>query len=295
VPERVTASAPGSILVTGEHAVIYGHPALVAAIDQRMTVTCTAIEAPELRVRSEIADPARFPLDDLPTDGPYRFVSAAVAAFGRGVDISVTSELDPTLGLGSSAAVTIATLGALARLTGREVDVHAAALSIIRRIQGRGSGADLAASLHGGCLEYRSDPTVIKPVPDPPPLSLRYTGYKTPTSVVLSKVADARVGNEAAYDALFAEMGANAAATIAEARKGWSEAGPLLAEYQGLMQRLGVSDQTIDGIVARAAGTEGLLACKISGSGLGDCVLAVGAVPEGFAAAPLAQEGLRFE
>ncbi|MEM9342512.1 MAG: hypothetical protein AAGA87_05660 [Pseudomonadota bacterium] len=291
----VTASAPGSILVTGEHAVVYGHPAIVAAIDQRVTVTVAEIEAPELRVRSGIADPARYSMDDLPVDGPYRFVAAAVAAFPMtGVEVEVVSEIDPTLGLGSSAAVTVAALGALARLSGAEADLHAVALGIVRGIQGRGSGADLAASLHGGCLEYRVDPTVIAPLPDPPPLALRYVGYKTPTGDVLARVAEARVGREAEFDALYAEMGACAAATIAEARTGWN-AGRLLAEYQGMMARLGVSDDATDGIIAGAAGTDGLMACKISGSGLGDCVLAVGAKPEGFVEAPLAAEGLRIE
>ena len=52
MPGRVTASAPGSIMVTGEHAVVHGYPARVAAVDQRITVTGEALKARELRVRA---------------------------------------------------------------------------------------------------------------------------------------------------------------------------------------------------------------------------------------------------
>ncbi len=133
----------------------------------------------------------------------------------------------------------------------------------------------------------------IAALPTPPTFSLRYTGYKTPTSEVLARVAAARVGREAVVDGLYGRMGANAEVTIAAARDGdWPYAGTLMNDYQTLMVELGVSDATIDGIIAEVAGAPDLLGCKISGSGLGDCVLAMGAVPPGFVEAPLAAEGL---
>lgn len=299
----VRASAPGSILLTGEHAVIYGHPAIVTAINQRITVTATEIASAELRVRSEIADPSTFPLDALPGDGPYRFVARAVAAMrdrlDGGIDVEIQSEINPTLGLGSSAAVTIATLGGLAHLTGAPSNgLHPKALDIIRTLQGRGSGADLAASLHGSVLAYHPPEATgaqaaVEALPAPPSLSLRYAGYKTPTGDVLAKVAAARVGREAEYDALYAEMGANAVQTISAFKaKDWTAARTLMTQYQGLMARLGVSDETIDQIIADALGTPELLCCKISGSGLGDCVVAMGAKPEGFTPAPISDQGL---
>ena len=130
----ITVSAPGSILLTGEHAVIHGYPAIVAAIDQRVTVTITPLADPVLTVVSEIAEPQTAPLVTLKPEGPYRFVNAAVLRFmsslEAGLRIEITSEINPTLGLGSSAAVTIAVLAGLAgRVDG---ELHTNALNIIR-------------------------------------------------------------------------------------------------------------------------------------------------------------------
>ncbi|MEM6711824.1 MAG: hypothetical protein AAF590_06025 [Pseudomonadota bacterium] len=303
----VTATAPGSTLITGEHAVIYGHAAIVCAIEQRATVKLHPLSARHLEVKSSVAPWFVSELDVLPSGGPLRFVLACVNRFlGRfegGLSLEITSDIDPTLGLGSSAAVTIACLGALSAALGeplhsdQKIRLHHEAVSIIRGIQGRGSGADLAASLFGGMLSYRiSGQTAdITALPVPPPLSLRYSGYKTPTGEVLARVAAAMVGQEAAYEALYSRMGALADMTITAAEaQDWPLFASHMQAYQDLMVELGVSDATLDQFVAEAARQPGVLAAKISGSGLGDCVLAMGATPESFWPAPVTQEGLKI-
>lgn len=309
----VKASAPGSVMITGEHAVVYGHPAIVCAIDQRAYVEAGFLPEARLEVYSEIAPPLSVPIDNLPPSGPYRFVVAAVKQFRDkipcGLKLTITSEIDPTLGLGSSAAVTIACLGALEALTGSRCEgLHTAALDIVRQIQGRGSGADLAASLSGGMLSYQlpedlisgSAPIGIKarlaPLPSPPALSLCYCGYKTPTAEVLAKVAKAAEGREDAFAALYERMGRAAAAAITAAgQENWQSFGTALTDYQSLMEELGVSDPTLKDIIEKGRQYPGVLAAKISGSGLGDCVVAVGALPEHFVPAPVASEGLRID
>ncbi|PIE14938.1 MAG: mevalonate kinase [Rhodobacterales bacterium] len=309
---RLTASAPGSIMITGEHAVVYGHPAIVAAIEQRVRITAEVLAEPRIELHSEIAPPLSVGLENLSTDGPYRFVLSAIALYKDqlpgGVRLDIRSDIDPTLGLGSSAAVTIATLGLCARLSGADqTGLHGQALRIIRAIQGRGSGADLAASLHGGMISYQlpdsmlgdlSDGPVraqISNLPNPPQLGLCYAGYKTPTAEVLAQIAARMAGNEAEFATLYARMGASATAAIAAAKTAnWPAFGSELTTYQALMQQLGVCDETLAQIIARAQTAPDLLAAKISGSGLGDCVVAVGALPDGFTPAPLAQKGLIF-
>lgn len=303
------ASAPGSVMITGEHAVVYGHPAIVCAIEQRVTVRLTPLDAPELHIASEIAPDAQFDLAQLPQDGPYRFVLRAVALYRdqlpHGLRLNITSQIDPTLGLGSSAAVTIATLGALTHLTGGKADLHTQALGIIRAIQGRGSGADLAASLHGGMIGYQLPQTLlggvppkgaaaqITPLPSPPQLSLRYAGYKTPTAEVLAKIAAQMQGHEARFTRLYTRMGHSArAATDAALARDWDSFAEHLQDYQSMMEELGVSDPTLDQIIADAVAHPGVMAAKISGSGLGDCVVALGDVAPEFRAAPLAVKGL---
>lgn len=285
----VTASAPGSIMITGEHAVVYGHSAIVAAVDQRAQVRATPLPGRAVRIRSALGD-LDTTLDALEATGPLRFVLACVRAvpLDHGVEISTQSDIDPTLGLGSSAAVTVATLGALAAMQAIALDIHAQALAIVRAIQGRGSGADLAASLHGGMVRYALDAD-IEHLPAPPAMALKYVGYKTPTGEVLSRVAQAWHGHDVA--ALYARMGtASDAASDAARRRDWPAMAQSLDAYQSLMAELGVTNDDLDTLVAEGRGQA--LGAKISGSGLGDCVLAFGGVPHGWARAKLAREGL---
>ncbi|MEL7254833.1 MAG: hypothetical protein AAGL23_11705 [Pseudomonadota bacterium] len=300
MPEEVTVSAPGSTLITGEHAVIYGAPCVAAAIEQRAHVRLRFTTAKTLAITSEIAPPATLPTEGLVAQGPYRFVIAAVLAYADqlegGVDIVIQSEINHTLGLGSSAAVTVATLAALAG--GVTDDLHTQALRIIRDIQGRGSGADLAASLFGGALSYRVEgggPADIRTLPAPPAMSLFNVGYKTPTSEVLALVAKARDADPNRIDGIFDDMARVSADTIALINDGkWDAIGPHMSSYQQLMVQLGVSDTALDAAVARALGHDGVIGAKISGSGLGDCVLALGDVPEGFTPVQLARQGVVF-
>ena len=354
---KMSASAPGSIMITGEHAVVYGYPAVVCAIDQRVTITATPQATRQLQIFSGISDPVAVALDGFDVSGPMRFVLAAVALYrGRlshGLRLDIVSQIDPTLGLGSSAAVTIATLGLLEALTQTQTQtqaqsgtapktetrtrcaplsarhkaqLHHQALRIIRNLQGRGSGADLAASLHGGLLGYQLglaaankaivngppkdagmflqplekgdhvsnvEHATILSLPRPPQMSLCYCGYKTPTGQVLAALAQKMVGREAEFAALYALMGACAMAAISSAqRDDWQLFGEQLNAYQSLLVELGVSDPTLDGLVARARDQTGVTAAKISGSGLGDCILALGPLVAQHQPAPFTAKGL---
>ena len=208
---------------------------------------------------------------------------------------------------------TIATLGALTKLTSNDrgdtwhSNLHNEALAIVRHLQGRGSGADLATSLLGGMIAYQLPHSMLHGVPTtdvyanicplgaPPPMGLSYCGYKTPTGDVLAKIAADRVGHETEFDAQYDQMGKNAKRCIEFAKlNDWPNMGRLMNDYQELMKTLGVSDAKLDQIVAQAQRHPGLLAAKISGSGLGDCVLSFGDVPDGFAPVNFADTGLRF-
>lgn len=303
----IRTSAPGSIMITGEHAVVYGHKAIVAAIEQRVQVTLTPLSDDRVTITSEIAAPFEGKLSNLPSDGPYRFVLAALignsANMPGGCHIDIRSDIDPTLGLGSSAAVTIAVLGAVFAFCGKDkTGLHRAALAIVRNLQGRGSGADLAASLHGGVVEYtqpatQGDGAQITAFPAfPIPLGLRYCGYKTPTAEVLSIVAKRMETDPAGYAALYDQMGASVQnAVVAGRSQDWTAFYDSLNQYQIFMEQLGVSDETLAKIISDARRHAKVHVAKISGSGLGDCVLALGDMPDGFNRVTLAQTGLTID
>jgi mevalonate kinase len=108
-------------------------------------------------------------LDDPETHPKFQFILAAAAALpivSSGLTIEVTSEFSDQIGFGSSAAVTVATVAALRRFDGLPTDprtILEAARAIIRSVQGRGSGADVAASVYGGMVLYRADPLEVTP------------------------------------------------------------------------------------------------------------------------------------
>lgn len=142
------ARAPGKVVLSGAYVVLDGAPAVVAAVD-RYVVADTGRDAPV--TTAEVA--AAIRLGHLPA--AVWFDASALrttAADGSGADRK--------LGLGSSAAIVVASLGAWHLQAGRDERqladaVLEAALAAHRAAQGGGSGIDVAASCHGGVLRCR--------------------------------------------------------------------------------------------------------------------------------------------
>ena len=107
--KTLTASAPGSIMITGEHAVVYGAPAIVCAIEQRIHIRVSTRTDREIHIESALAA-HHTDLATLADHPQLRFLIAALRQNppASGLDIAIDSDIDPTLGLGSSAAVTAA-------------------------------------------------------------------------------------------------------------------------------------------------------------------------------------------
>ena len=299
--KTLTASAPGSIMITGEHAVVYGAPAIVCAIEQRIRIRVSTRADREIHIESALAA-HHTDLATLADHPQLRFLIAALRQNppASGLDIAIDSDIDPTLGLGSSAAVTAAITALLYRLRGQNPDrlaLHRAAYRTILTVQQRGSGADLAASLAGGIIAYQNRPfTVITPLPAPPSgLSLRYAGYKTPTAEVLARIAASTTVDPEYYRDLYDRMGASSARSIAAAeRADWADFYHELNQYQEHLTALGVCDHTQAEHLAAARPQAH--AVKISGSGLGDCILALAdQPPPQHQAVTVAKEGVRIE
>ena len=196
----------------------------------------------------------------------------------------------------STAAIT----ALLYRLRGQNPDLlalHRAAYRTILTVQQRGSGADLAASLAGGLIAYQNRPfTRIEPLPAPPTgLSLRYAGYKTPTAEVLARIAAHAAIDPDYYQHLYDRMGAGSARSIAAATRGdWADYYQSLNDYQELLNALGVCDDTQAAHLAAAR--PHAHAVKISGSGLGDCILALADQPPAqHQPVAIARDGVRLE
>lgn len=298
------ASAPGSLMLMGEHAVLHGHRALVCAVDQRLTVTATPRHDRCITITSALGQ-AAADLDALPHTPPFQFVWAAIEAAQppHGVDLEITADFSHKLGLGSSAAVTVATLAALhADPTPLDHNaLHERATRVIQTVQGRGSGADAAASVYGGIVAYRAAPRKINPLMAIHDLAVIYAGYKTPTAEVIARVEQAAAERPALYAGFYHEIDDCVRAAIdAICRDDWNETGHWFDANHALMNALGVNDPNLEKIVQGLRAQPGILGAKISGSGLGDCAIGLGqltdwSLPYEVLPCRMTLEGVRLE
>lgn len=280
---RFSYSAPGSAMVMGEHAVLRGYPAIVAALDVFITVTVVLRQDNKLCLSSEKFGRYETGLDDFPLEKPWQFVLGAVLQvkqlLKQGVNISIESTMSHEQGLGSSAAVTVATLGALGKAFGIGWDkpsLLTAGRDTIRRVQGLGSGADVAASVYGGVVYYKADPLQVTLLGSRLPFYLVYSGRKVPTVEVVRRVNAKQLSAPDGLKPLWQAMGrCTEAGKRAIAAKDWEALGVLCNQYQGHMKTLGVSNACLDKLCEDLRAKPGVLGAKISGSGLGDSVLAI--------------------
>lgn len=113
---RVTASAPGKCILFGEHAVVYGEPAVAVAIEQRISVTFESVKAGETpwKIGGMQFDPKKHPHVQALRNRLWQTSQSA-----PGLTIQVTGDIPPASGLGSSAALSVAASAALRCARGR--------------------------------------------------------------------------------------------------------------------------------------------------------------------------------
>ncbi|TAN36933.1 MAG: hypothetical protein EPN23_07405 [Verrucomicrobia bacterium] len=328
--EEIIVSAPGSLMLMGEHAVLHGRRALCAAINRRVRVRLRLRDDRQVCIRSALGK-LDTSLDQLTVQPPFTFALATLLHHRRrlthGLDLAIESEFSHQIGLGSSAAVTVALLKGLDALISGDFgkaalpknpvgrarspdaplkSVTARALfhdarEIIRGVQGVGSGADAAASVYGGIVLYRATPLVIRPLAVAPHLTTVYCGYKTPTAEVIQIVEQARAKNPILFNKLFDLMDACVTHALPHSRaRRWHEFGKLMNLHHYLQAALGTNTPELEDICERLRAAPGISGAKISGSGLGDCAIGLGHTRAKLAGYPVQQlrvdlAGVRLE
>lgn len=292
----------------GEHSVLRGQAAMVCAISRRLKVELRPRLDRKVRLKSVLGE-FETTLEELGEEEAFRFVLAAVRgrkkSLESGFDLSVKSEMSHQMGLGSSAAVTVATLGALDRAAGLSTpaeELLPEAVELIRRVQGgRGSGADAAASALGGVLLYRMEGCRAEKAAREPELTVLYSGSKKPTPEVIALVEEKLVRAPELFAGLDALSGRCAEEGFAAANEGdWVRLGERMNVNQGLLDAMGVDNARLAELVYALREDPGVTGSKISGSGLGDCVVGLGRALRKSWGAPCVElsverEGLRVE
>lgn len=282
------STAPANTMLLGEHSVVYGHPALACAVNQYIDIHWQQRDDQALNIFSSLGEHHTC-IEHMQPHANLSFVMEALRAFKNvlpfGLDVHIKSQFSSTIGLGSSAAVLAAMLKGLdhiCRTQYNTVALFKLGHRIIIDIQKRGSGTDLAASLAGGIIYFQpqsdqfKDP-IIKSVQCPLDLILIYCGYKTPTADVLEKVAINWQDKPEQLAKLYQSMAESTQRayqyiTHRQMDSFYAEC----SQYQALMSQLGVNDDTLQSIISTLRNCEHIKAAKISGSGLGDCVLGIG-------------------
>lgn len=281
------ASAPGSIMLMGEHAVLHGYFSIVAAIDKRIKVTLTPRADSDINIFSENFGKINLSCQPKSQHKKFRYVIAAIKHFENiipcGFDLHISSNFSAKLGLGSSAAVTVATLGVLQKWLHTKVNLEKLCqqgVAVIRKVQnGLGSGADVAASVYGGVIAYRAAPMTIEKLEAIPEVSLIYAGYKTPTVEVIEKINCKAKSNPNYFSDLYNIIGDLVLSGIKYFKQGdWYKLGELFSKHYDAQRALGVSDEVIEKIINELRNMPEVFGSKISGAGLGDCVVALGKI-----------------
>ena len=323
----VVASAPGKCILFGEHAVVYGEPAVAVAIDARVSVALEPCQG-------------YWKLDGAPLDERHphaRFLhSQLVGDDSEPHSLIVNSELFPAAGLGSSAALSAAISAALMHRDGDgsgELDLerisHLAHMAEAEAQSGRASPTDTSTATLGGCVlvsdkREESAEWCWRRTLDTPegerrweihsvslPESVRQahlvvgsTGIHSPTGEMVAKIARMleRLPDRMDEIARMGDLSRAGASALASGEL--AEVGRLMDEAHDLLAGLGVSCPELDQLVTAARPTS--LGAKLTGAGGGGCMLALTTEPEATAEAiemrggriittPLGAPGVRIE
>lgn len=286
-----SASAPGTLMLLGEHAVLQDKPAIVLAINKRIRVTLHPRSDQNILIKSDLGK-IEFDLNEIENvqyQKPFQFILAAIKYFknelkkeSQGFELNIDSEFSHDCGLGSSAAVTVATVAVLLEWTKVKLEnqntLFETARKIVREVQGVGSGADVAASVYGGVIVYQQQsPCIVKKIDSVLPLVVIYSGLKTATPVVIKKVEALRNKYPDVINALYdaVEHAVNRASVFIE-NTDLSQLGEVMNIQQGIMNALGVGSPVLNQLIDKLNSEPGIYGTKISGSGLGDCVIGIG-------------------
>lgn len=269
--QRASASAGGKVILLGEHVVVHGHPAIVAGIDRGVTVTVLP--------RSP-ATPAT-PSDDARLAEAIALAAKLLDVDGGAFEVRIAGDLPIGMGLGSSAALAVALLRALATSAGRgpaEQEMAAQAHQIERVFHGTPSGVDSTAAAYGGVLWFEAGPPVRferLTLRAPLPLVVVLSRTVHATSQTVGGLRERAAHAPAVYHPVFAAVAALVvAARAALERDDRPQLGALMTMNHGLLRACGVSTAELDAIVA-AALAAGALGAKLTGAGGGGAVLAL--------------------
>ena len=270
----------GKIILLGEHSVVYGYPALAAALDRGVEVAPVPTPAGgPLRLSIPAWDLAVTAGREPDHDRVGRALAALADELGVGlppVSLVGDAQIPPGAGLGSSAAMAVAAARGLLAHAGRKAEartVIAAASASEAIMHGRASGVDVALAAAGGMGVFRRSAGLRPITAAPLRVLITTSGEPRSTAQMVERVAEATGGK--ADDARLAELGRlTDLGTVALLATELARLGDAMDRAHDVLADLGVSTPRLDALcaAARAAGARG---AKLTGAGGGGAVIAL--------------------
>jgi len=287
-----TGAAWGKVILLGEHAVVYGSPAIVLGIDRGATARVSRAVA-----TSELVLGSGLPVTAGEDSDLARGFTALLQACAVTVPVRVeaSTDLPAAAGLGCSAALGVAIARALDAFLGRPArsptEIGACAMAWERVFHGNPSGVDAAAAARGGCLFYQKkrDAEAAAPSPreaesatikhirlkEPLTLAIGHCGMASSTRAMVEHVARLR---ERKRDMVDRSM--RAIDSLVQNARLALEAG----DHVGLGRFMDLNQMVLSGLMlsteeiesmCRGAREAGALGAKLTGAGGGGCVVAL--------------------
>jgi len=279
-----TSSAPGKIILFGEHAVVYGRPALavpVMKVHAEVEVSDSErkgiwIDAPDVDLHAE--------LNTLASDHPiasviHNFLFLARVSPFPNLQLEISSTIPVASGLGSGAAVTVALTRALAAHLGHSMsdeEVNAFTYEIEKIHHGTPSGIDNTVITYARPVYFvKGQPAETFRVGEPFTIVIADTGIAAPTRESVADVRKLWESDKKRWENVFAEIGDISFAARRVIEEGWVKMlGALMDENQTFLQQMTVSSPELDTLV-EAARQAGALGAKLSGGGRGGNMIAL--------------------
>ena len=279
-----TSSTPGKIILFGEHAVVYGRPALAVPVTQvhaNVDVSDSSragiwIDAPDVHLHAE--------LNTLPSDHPiasmiHNFLFLSRVSPFPNLEIRITSTIPVASGLGSGAAVTVALTRALAAHLNHSMtdeEVNAFAYEIEKLHHGTPSGIDNTVVTYARPVYFvKGQPMEIFKVGQPFTIVIADTGISAPTKESVGEVRKLWEADKTEWESVFDKIGeiVKQARQAMESGK-WEKLGDLMNKNHALLQELTVSSPELEQLI-EAARNAGALGAKLSGGGRGGNMIAL--------------------
>jgi mevalonate kinase len=276
-------SAPGSIMLMGEHAVLRGKNAIVCSLGARIQSSVHKNTNQIIEINTQLGciktsinnwDVKTYPqLTYL-----CSIINEYIADLKSGFTLNIESDFSHLLGLGSSAAIMALAHASMHYLMSNEKlmqhEIFSRSFCSLQRIKKAGSGADIAASIQGGCILFNGKTKQTQQAKHTPNIQVIYSGNKTPTDEVIHYINERYTGQASVldhHDNTIGELTTKAFHSIKQQQ--WPVLGSLMNQQQGIMRAMGLSTPEIDTALATLHSSKSVLGAKISGSGLGDCVI----------------------